>query len=180
MENIIDKEYFNGLLKITGLNESEPDREIELNLLISQYQQEYLDRMFGNGVTIDSESPLLPYIIDSERKISPLANYIYCIYQQNQASLVTNSGDKKITISNSIIADYRNKIVSAWNSMVTLNQIAHNKMYVANNIGTINYLNDIYGNMGNCAELISNDNQTTGIILKGGIFSTKTIYDYHK
>lgn len=180
MDNLINKDYFIGLNKITGLNESEPDREEQLNLLISQYQPEFLERFFGSTITLTAESELIPFIRNEETKTSPLANYIYCIYQENQAALTTNAGDKKINIQNTSVADYRNKVVKSWNNMVIQNQKIHDKLYQLQTIGTVSYINDILYNMGVYVEYVVNDNQTNGIILKGGIFSTKTIYDYNK
>jgi hypothetical protein len=183
MENLIDKTYFWGELKIPGL--SDPENEAELNLFISQYQQEFLTRLLGEPLALLFPGILKSYIIDDTRKLSPLANYVFFYYQKNNATFSTAAGEKNLLTPNTSIADDRPKTINAWNKMVGMNQIVHQKLYEVNIITDpsdltvkVNYLNDILYQVGitNYQQIVL-QNRKISIQLFGGIFSMKNIYD---
>lgn len=181
MEAIIDKSYFfKGETFIAGLNKTDPENEDELIGYINQYQDEFFNRVFGNTLTDEQKALLVPYIVDDVKKKSPFANYIYCIYMENNASYTTDSGVKGLATANTTVEDWRKKAVRAWNNMTIMLQDVHNVLYELGTIGSINYLNDIETNVSALVCDYVRSNGTIGVYLKGGIFKQKSIYDYQR
>ena len=184
MDNLIDKTYFTKQLAISGLDEVDSDNEVKLNGFIEEYQDEFISRCFGGGLTTEQIETLIPYFVFDDKCISPFANYIYCIYMEDDSHTTTNAGVLDMSIQSTTSADYRVKVVKAWNNMVKMIQDIHNVLYSEITVGSggsvVNYLNDIMYNVPACIDYIERNNRTNGIYLKGGIFNTKTIHDYNK
>lgn len=181
MNPIIDKSFFGkGETFIAGLNKSDAENEEELNNLIAQYQDEFFARAFGGVLTDEQKEELIPYIVDETKKKSPFANYIYCIYMENNASHTTDTGVKGLNASNTTVEDWRKKAVKAWNNMVIMLQDVHNVLYASNELVSISYLNDIEDNIGACVVDMVRADGSIGVLLKGGIFRQKSIYDYNR
>lgn len=186
MDALIDKSYFtlSKQIYISNLNGDDSEREDLLNELIVEYQDEFIKRAFGDNLTEAQIETLKPYFIFDDKKKSPLANYVYCIFMENDAQRTTNAGVKNLAISNTTEADYRIKVVKAWNNMVIMLNDIHNVLYKASTMGTgegaINYLNDISSYVSAETEFIERANGSVGVYLEYGIFQPKTIYDYNK
>ena len=179
MANLIDTTYFWGELKIVGLADAKTLEEF--NKFITMYEADYLLKMFGDKYpTIPTA--LSSLLIDSTRKISPIANYVYVKYQDNNRTATTFAGEKNLLQSNTSIADDRAKRQLAWNKMVNLNQIVHQKLYtlgtIQNGETVINYLNDILYNLNVKYRTVVLSNRTQNIQLFGGIFSMKYKEDF--
>ena len=103
---------------------------------------------------------------------------------ENDAQRTTNAGVKTLSVSNTTEADYRIKVVKAWNNMVIMLNDIHNVLYKASTVGSgegaINYLNDISSYVSAETEFIERANGSVGVYLEYGIFQPKTIYDYNK
>ena len=74
MTNKIDKTYFWGENKITGLNAVDTKLETELNMYIAKYQPIYFKKMFGME---EIPAELLSLVVDTTLKLSPLANFVF-------------------------------------------------------------------------------------------------------
>jgi len=179
MANLTDKTYFWGEIFLPNLGDD--DELASLNAFIAQYEPEFLNYVLGEEVAADIPLAIKNILVDSTRKISPIANYIFYKYSLNGRTFTTATGQKDLNIQNTFKADDRPKIINAWNKMVDLNQIAHQKMYALGTIGTVNYLNDILNNIPfSHYEGIILSNQTSSIRLFGGIFSYKNKYELPK
>lgn len=180
----IDKTYFFGKLHIAGLEAFESESATRLQELIDTYSDKFIKLAFGDVLTDDQKTLLESYYIDKTKKTSPLANYIYCMYQEIYSSFNTQSGNKELNISNTTVSDWRLKTVMAWNEMTEMLHDIHNKLYEAGIIDdgnvSINYLNDIQMNTPACFESIELANGKIGVWIKGGIFNKKSKYDYNK
>ena len=176
MNNIIDETYF---VRENFINDlSIQENKDELNSFISQYQDEFLKRVFGSKITDEQITLLLPKLVDSNKKVCPLANYIYCIYQSNNSTFTTAAGEKNLNVPNTSIADDRFKRANSWNKMVNMLQELHQNLYNTK-IEGIDYLNDILFNLStNTYKSVVLPNRTISLQIFGGIFSYKTKYDF--
>jgi len=187
MENKIDETYFWGRLKIAGIlnvNSSaqgiaNKNKTTEIQRYITKYQKEYLLYLLGVKVYENVPDEIMAIIIDEASAISPIANYIFCKYQIDTATFPTPSGQKKLSVNNTQEEDIRPTIAAAWNEMVDMNQIIHQKLYVAKNLGGIDYVNDILNEIEINGVGFLHRNTTT-IQLNGGIFSKKSMYEINK
>ncbi len=126
MENLIDKSFFWGELKITGLNAYESEQEDELNMFIAKFQKDYLTRMFGSSTILPKD--LLYYLVDDDLKISPIANFVFCNWLKRESVFQTNSGAKVLNIQNTEKANVTALFSSAWNEMARKNNSIQNEM----------------------------------------------------
>ena len=176
MKPLIDKTYFWGELSL-------PVSTTELSLWIDKYQADYLEKMVGDKY-LECPTVLSAYLVDADRKISLIANYVYVMYQNNNVSVTTFSGERTQTVANTAVVDDRVKRQTAWNKMVDLNQRVHQKLYtlgtIPNEAVFINYLNDILYNLNLRYDIIVLQNRTQNIRLFGGIFSNKYSEDFPK
>ncbi len=187
MENKINETYFWGRLKIAGIlnvNSSaqgiaNKNKTTEIQRYISKYQKEYLLYLLGVKVYEDVPNEIMELIIDEASAISPMANYIFCKYQIDTATFPTPSGQKKLTVNNTQEEDIRPTIAAAWNEMVDMNQIIHQKLYKAKKLGGVDYVNDIMNEIEIAGVGFLHRNTTT-IQLSGGIFSKKSMYEINK
>ena len=142
MENLIDKSYFWGDIEITGL--FKPEMEAKLDMMIAKYQKEYLKQMFGTYfLEHEMTDTFKELLIDDELKTSPIANFVYFYWQRNNATFQTNAGVKTLNVQNTQTVSPAEKMVSAWNQMVTWNEEIHNSLYEFET-DEFDYLNDIY------------------------------------
>ena len=142
MENLIDKSYFWGDIEITGL--FKPEMEAKLDMMIAKYQKEYLKQMFGTYfLEHEMTDTFKNLLIDDELKTSPIANFVYYYWQRNNATFQTNAGVKTLNVQNTISVSPAEKMVSAWNQMVTWNEEIHSSLYDLET-DEFDYLNDIY------------------------------------
>ena len=188
MENLITADYAWGHLKIGGTNtksstiqgSASDNKRTEVDKYISVYQKEFLTRCFGGKIAKLPELPeaILSLLVDSDTLRSPLMNYVFVRYQQQNSTFATVSGEKKLAGgTNAQEADLRIKMANAWNDMVDEIQRIHNDLYVSYD----NYVADILDYLAvGCAEYTINHDQKTGIVLHGGIFDKKSMYDFNK
>lgn len=179
METKIDKSYFWGDIALPALFKS--SNEAEITKYIRKYESEYLEKMFGEKYT-DCPEALYAYLYDENKYTSPIANYIYVMYQNANTTFTTQTGEKKLGQSNTTQADDRPKRQAAWNRMVDMNQRVHQKLYalgiIPNGETPINYLNDILFNLNVPYESAVLANRTQNIRLFGGIFSNRYKEDF--
>lgn len=188
MDNLIDETFFWGELKIAGLSipdgtnaqsSASKNKVAELSKWITKYQKEYITRMFGDEIEINEDIKSL--LVDYTTLSCPIANYVYFRYMTTNATQTTGAGEKKLTVQNTENAYSRDKLLQSWNAMVDMNQIIHQKMYLAADLGDINYLNDILINIPiKKYTFVLSANRKQIIQLHGGIFSKKSEYDIKK
>ena len=190
MDNLIDDSYFWGKLRIgnivtittqnTAHAKAVEEKKNEITGYITRYQSKFLKMLLGDEVYKNPPQAIIDLIVDSKARISPLANYVFCMYQIENMSFATPSGEKKLTAPDTVEEDVRFKVANAWNDMVDLNQIIHQTMYEAQTTGGKNYLNDILDNMDVCVEYVLRGNKKQTIILEGAIFNKRSKYDFNK
>lgn len=123
MTNKIDKTYFWGENKITGLNAVDAKLETELNMYIAKYQPIYFKKMFGME---ELPAELLALVIDTTLKISPLANFVFYYWQKANRSTATNTGMKTLVQQNTVEQSPIPSMIAQWNEMVSKNIDIHN------------------------------------------------------
>jgi len=182
MNPLIDERYFWGITEISSLkqvNSAAPgsassEKANKLSRYIGKYQDEFILKCFGS---LDLDSQYIDMLYDETTAISPIANYVYVMFKMENMSFATASGQKKLTTPNTIIVDERPQIVAAWNDMVDQIQRIHNTIYKTSSSF---YENNILKNLDNSIRYVTSNNRETGIILSGGIFSKKSMYDFFK
>jgi len=123
MTNKIDKTYFWGENKITGLTAVDTKLEIELNMYIAKYQPIYFKKMFGME---EVPAELLALVIDTTLKLSPLANFVFYFWQKANITTATNTGMKTLVQQNTVDQSPIPNMVTQWNDMVYKNIDIHN------------------------------------------------------
>lgn len=145
MRNLIDSTYFKGLLSLPDLNvstnndgfSSKLKSEIldDIDDYITRYEKEYLVSVLGIDIytefitnyfvpiPIQKWTDLVAKLVDSDNKISPIANYVYFSYLNNkevELAFRATSVTKKVDNSN-VVSNYP-KMKIAWDNMVTMNK----------------------------------------------------------
>jgi len=126
MTNKIDKTYFWGENKITGLTgttDTALAQVAELNDFISKYQPIYFKKMFG---MVEIPAELLALVIDTTLKLSPLANFVFYYWQKANINTPTNTGMKTLVQQNTVDQSPIPNMVTQWNEMVNKNIDVHN------------------------------------------------------
>ena len=130
--NLIDKSYFTKELHIGDLSNTRDGSPDMLNLYIERYQKEYLTILLGNdlynefmaGLELEPVpqewTDLLNEIVDSTLKVSPIANYVYYFWQQQNYTKNVGIGQVKNKAENSIVVRPYDQQVYAWNEMVKM------------------------------------------------------------
>jgi len=132
MINQIDKTYFWGENKITGLTGTTDTvlaQVAELTAFIAKYQHDYFVRMFGEIIADNMPAELLTLLRNTTLKTSPIANYVYCKFKENMYSEPTNTGAKILEQQNTLSVSDRPKVIRSWNEMVNFNLALHEKLY---------------------------------------------------
>ncbi len=148
MEHLIDKNYFWGALYIADLSEAR--EAAELDRYIAKYQKEYIKRMFGAAYSVldELQEELADLVRDETTLTSPIANFVYFHYQRDKATVSTASGEKQINIQSTANVSPNEKIVRAWNDMVTANADIHSLLYDGTvTMDGVDYMEDIYANI---------------------------------
>lgn len=126
--SIIDATYFRA--ELTVANVSQPAVLDNLNSFITKYEQKFLVQLLGadfaqdfiDGIAeVEPEeryTELLDVIRNTTTKESPIANYVYCKYQENLNTVSVGSGTAKPALENAQQASNLSKNVRAWNEMV--------------------------------------------------------------
>lgn len=135
MDNLIDLQYFQGLLHLPYVNIQSTStassgkaidiQQQQLERQISIHQKDYLTRMFGSEVVPEEVESLL---IDDIFFVSPIANYVFCQILPYYASKSTAAGEKKKGASQSTDMDYQGRQLLAWNQMVYMNGLIREKL----------------------------------------------------
>ena len=135
MDNLIDLNYFQGLLHLPYVNLQSAStassgkaidiHQQQLERQIAIHQSDYLTRMFGSEVVPEVVESLL---IDDLLFISPLANYVFCQVLPYWQTKATASGEKKKGTTDSTTADYQGRMLMAWNQMVYMNAAIREKL----------------------------------------------------
>ena len=135
MDNLIDLQYFQGLLHLPYVNIQSAStassgkaidiQQQQLERQIAIHQKDYLARMFGSEVVPAEIEELL---IDDILFISPLANYVFCQVLPYYASKSTAAGEKKKGANQSTDMDYQGRQLLAWNQMVYMNALIREKL----------------------------------------------------
>lgn len=148
MANIIDSTYFFGPLAIAQIEQ--PSVQAEVNDFIAQYETEFLRALltpglytaYIAGVQANTDEYLalkngadfswldgstlhfngLVYT-EGDKHRSPIANYVYCRYQQHNRSVSTGTGEKELAAQNATNISVAHKVVAAWNDMVQQNEM---------------------------------------------------------
>lgn len=135
MENIIDLNYFQGLLNLPYVSiqststassgKAIDTHQQQLERQIAIHQKDYLKRLFGSEVVPSEVESLL---IDDILFISPIANYVFCQVLPYWQTKATASGEKKKGSTDSTTADYQGRMLMAWNQMVYMNAAIREKL----------------------------------------------------
>ena len=127
MQNLIDRQYFWGRRKLANITEEEELNE--LDRYIAKYQKVYLEAMFGKDLSEDAPEELLELLYDTDTLESPIADMVYFYHNRDNATVTTQAGEKRLSISNTIVSSPNEKLVEAWNSMVDFNCDLHVKLH---------------------------------------------------
>lgn len=125
MENKIDSRYFRGLIALPNLNtQAEYDSPSsdninsnisELDLYITEYQEEFFIKLFGSDVIpTEVEADLIKESIFR----SPIADYVFCQVIHQYQSQLTESGEKIHNATESQNVSYQERFFIVWNRMV--------------------------------------------------------------
>lgn len=135
--SLIDETYFAyEPVKIDGLQSSNgfsakigSDKYLSLIRTIERFEPLYMEYLLGADVANeyyeDSENvkwlPLIEKLRDDEKKISPIANFVYCEFRNENQIVTGSNGDyvPKVDNMQSVSIDY--KLMTAWNDMVRQN-----------------------------------------------------------
>lgn len=138
---IIDTSYFFGDILIGQLSEQAVQDKV--NWFINQYEPEILRGLLGYETykLMSAETPEQRFVdiktgkeYTDEKgilrkwdglvsgKISLIAYYVYYWYQRSQSTTTSGTGEGKTQTQNAIPISAMDKMASAWNKMVTLNE----------------------------------------------------------
>ena len=142
---LIDTTYFFGELHIPNLNKV--DVAEQLTAFIEKYEEEFLTNLLGYEMYQDEDGDLFygteydhigrvimwKGLIDEEKKLSVIANYVYYWWMRNNASQTTGVGETITKAENSVRTSPSAKMTRAWNEMAA--SLRKMKMFIeANNI----------------------------------------------
>lgn len=139
MEPFIDTDYFIGEIVIGQIEQS----EVEKNLLvfIKKYQKQFLKLMLGKslyaafdaGLAVGSPDQkwldMKAQLVDEDDLTSPIAQYVYYWYQQDNTTQTVGIGQMKPESLNGYIVANTAKNVKAWNDMVKVNRAFSQWLY---------------------------------------------------
>jgi hypothetical protein len=126
----IDASFFIGEVEIPNRT-SIPVTE-KINFFINKYEIEYLDQLLGEELSLEyregiaevSPEPrwvkLKQKIVDSTRKISPIANFVWFYFMRNEASMVVSGGVAVTKKENAVMVDPIYKQTYVWNDMAKM------------------------------------------------------------
>lgn len=146
MANIIDYTYFQSPpVFIPNLATTPPAmaaRLSEVSRYIVIYEKEYLRLMLGDDLyDLMIAAPTAPRFvalkarfIDTTNKISPIANYVYVRYMQDQQQVTTQSGDKETQKSGMVSQVNAQKYANIINQMIALSEDVYD--WIAENVAT--------------------------------------------
>jgi len=133
MTNLIDERYFKSGINYLpslqvnkGFDDSIEAEEIEnLRKAISYHQSRFflyalgreLYNEFAEDPAAEKWEKMLSRLIDAENFVSPLANFVYCHYIEENESRMTPVGVVKTTLDNSANLPVSYKQVPSWNQM---------------------------------------------------------------
>ena len=156
MTNLIDADFFWGGLKIDSLfrtevgnilSEAGQNQKSNIDKYIAKYQIDFLKALLGENykqIFEEHKNEILPLIVDDTLKVSPIANYVYYFYQWDNQIRMTPAGAKKLTANNSVLRSGNDKMVKAWNDMVSIVRNIHFLWYDRNNSFHNTYIDEIY------------------------------------
>jgi hypothetical protein len=127
---LIDVLFFRGELLIGNRGSSEV--QDALTYFIDKYEKQYLETLLGKplsdefiaGIAVlptpDAKwTALENQLVDNTLKLSPIANYTYCWYQNDSTTSTSGTGEVKAKNENSEPISSVDKEVKMWNEMVT-------------------------------------------------------------
>lgn len=135
---LIDATYFQGTIRINGLNICNPMTDADkatlshLNRLIAEYEPEFLNCFLGESLYLEFEqylktNPTEP--VDkwerlkewlTEDGLSPVANYVFFHFARTGSVVIDNLGAAKL--SSDDISPPESRQIPAWNQMVKMNE----------------------------------------------------------
>ena len=133
MATLIDKTYFEtGQCYIPNSNETgiaAAAIAAEIQGYIDTYEEDFLRGLLGDTlyeylVAHPSEArivTLIAHLLNETTKQSPIANYVWFKYQQQNQIITTNGGDKQTSQSELLPASNYALASGVWNAMVTKN-----------------------------------------------------------
>lgn len=107
---------------------------------INKYEAEFLRKLLGKelrnaflkGLKTQPADKLWEtlreLLIDTENRISPIANYVYYWYKRDETTFSTGIGDVKPTQSDAINSNSSRKMVKAYNDMCDLIEIFYSSI----------------------------------------------------
>ncbi|MDR0680852.1 MAG: hypothetical protein LBG15_03215 [Dysgonamonadaceae bacterium] len=139
--NLIDSSYFIDEIALPGFKSESKYQTFDditvngmnLTRFISVHQKHFLHLLLGEKLAnaflreISAESPseiwtdIKNHLVDSELKISPIANYVYFFVMRYGVTYTSPSGEKKGKSDYAYNASPRDKCIFAWNAMVDMN-----------------------------------------------------------
>lgn len=145
---IIATTYFDGPIAIAGITDAATIAEV--GMYINELEPEFLNNLLGTdlaGKLVQGLTDATPKYVsirdggaytnregrparwfglkrklgDSDKYISPIADYVYCNYMRTNATLTTGTGEKVVAAANTVQASAQIKIGRAWNRMAVMN-----------------------------------------------------------
>ncbi len=155
MANLIDYRFFINEINVPNAKNNNPGAPIpnggELETMITKHEPAFLEMILGYEMYKDFKAGLLEedvaekwsYLsfgteytdvrgdlqkfigLQSDTKISPIANYVYVQLLSHRAASLTGIGTKGTASENSVAVSPIHKQVPAWNAMVDMNYKMH-------------------------------------------------------
>lgn len=125
---LIDATYFIGQLNIAQVDQ-ETVRE-NLDVFITKYEAKFLTQLLGKTlydaflIGLDDPQPdqiwtdLKGMLVDDTLKVSPIANYVYYFYSEDNATQTTGVSEVLAKAENASYYTPIRKMMRAWNEMV--------------------------------------------------------------
>lgn len=136
--SLIDETYFQfepvfipGLESSNGFSSKVGgDRYLALIRTIERFEPAYMEMLLGDYVAneyyADTENskwePLITVLRNEDKKISPIANFVYCEFRRENFIATGDNGDMLPKVDNMQVVPLEHKLINAWNDMVRQNE----------------------------------------------------------
>jgi hypothetical protein len=121
---LLTPSYFEGDIAIGQVEQ--PDVAARVQLLINQHEPLYLQSLLGARLAgeleeaMGGEAPPQKWAALSEQLLRPCALWVYCYYNNQNATVATAAGEATPKVDNATRKSAVLKTVAAWNEMATL------------------------------------------------------------
>lgn len=147
---LINETYFSNEINIPNLNEMDSDTLLSLNIAIDRYVRLFLQNALGYTLFTELDSYVIDGVLDAgapqkwldlvngkdewkglkfeegSYKGSMMAKFVFYFWLKDYVSLVTGTGEKTITATDTVGVNSTQRLVNIWNDFVKDNQGYYN------------------------------------------------------